>query len=93
MKRRTFITLLGGAAALPVIAQAQQAERMRRVGVLMLYVENDPEGQVRANAFRHALEKLGWTIGRNLQIDYHWGVGYGDWIRSAATELLTRRRT
>ena len=54
----------------------------------MLYVENDPEGQVRAWAFRQGLEKLGWTAGRNFQIDYRWGVGDGDWIRSAAAELL-----
>ena len=91
MKRRYFITLLGGAAAAwPLAARAQQPDRMRRVGVLMLYVENDPEGQARARAFRQGLEKLGWTAGRNLQIDYHWGVGDGDWIRSAAAELLTR---
>jgi putative ABC transport system substrate-binding protein len=55
----------------------------------MLYVENDPEGQARATAFRQGLEKRGWTVGRDLQIDYHWGVGDGDWIRSAAAGLLT----
>jgi putative tryptophan/tyrosine transport system substrate-binding protein len=87
--RREFITLLGGAAAAwPVGARAQQPGRMRRVGVLMLYIESDPEGQARATAFRQALEKRGWTVGRDLHIDYHWGVGDGDWIRSAAAELL-----
>jgi putative ABC transport system substrate-binding protein len=92
MNRRGFITLLGGAAATstswPLTARAQQPERVRRVGVLMRYEESDPEGQVRATAFRQTLEKQGWTVGRNLQIDYHWGVGDTDWIRSAAAALL-----
>jgi len=93
MKRRELITLLGGAAAAssvawPLAARAQQPERMRRVGVLMLYEENDPQAQVRVVAFRQGLEKLGWTIGRNLQIDFHWGVGDADWIRSAAAQIL-----
>jgi putative ABC transport system substrate-binding protein len=91
MDRRAFLgTLAGSLLAAPLAAEAQQTERMRRVGVLMLYVENDPEGQRRASAFRQGLEKLGWTIGRNLQIDYRWGVGDNDWMRSAAAELLTR---
>ena len=91
MDRRAFIgTLASGLLAAPLAAQAQQTERMRRVGVLMLYVENDPEGERRATAFRQGLEKLGWTIGRNLQIDYRWGVGDNDWMRSAAAQLLTR---
>jgi putative ABC transport system substrate-binding protein len=89
MRRREFITLLSGTAAgwlRP--ARAQQRERMRRIGVLMLYGENDLEGQRRATAFRQGLEKLGWTVGRNLQIDYLWGVGDSDWMRSAAVQLL-----
>jgi ABC-type uncharacterized transport system substrate-binding protein len=89
MRRRAFINLLGGAAvAWPLAARTQQVERMRRVGVLMLYGEKDPEGQLRAAAFRQGLEKRGWTIGRDLQIDYLWGVGDSDWIRSAAARLL-----
>jgi ABC-type uncharacterized transport system substrate-binding protein len=88
VRRREFITLLGGVAASPLAARAQQPERMRRVGVLMLYAGNDREGQIRTAAFRKALENLGWTLGHNLQIDYHWGVGDNDWIRSAAAELL-----
>ena len=91
MYRREFITLLGGAAAAwPLAARAQQPERIRRVGVLMLYAENDPIGEGRAAVFRQSLEKLGWTIGRNLHIDYKWGLGDGDWLRAAATELLQR---
>src|SRR6516225_8583305 len=88
MNRRAFISLLGGAAAWPLAARAQQVERMRRVGVLMLYPENDPQGQLRATAFRQGLEKLGWAVGRNVQIDFQWGLGDADWIRSAAAQLL-----
>jgi ABC-type uncharacterized transport system substrate-binding protein len=89
VRRREFITLLGGAAAWPLAARAQQpAERMRRIGVLMLYPENDPEGQLRATAFRQGLQKLGWVVGRNVQIDFQWGLGDADWIRSAAAQEL-----
>jgi len=61
---------------------------MRRIGVLMLYPENDPEGQLRATAFRQGLQKLGWIVGRNVQIDFQWGLGDADWIRSAAAQEL-----
>jgi putative ABC transport system substrate-binding protein len=89
MKRREFITLLGGmAASWPIVGRAQQPERMRRIGVLMLYPENDSEGQARAAAFLQGLEKLGWSIGRNVQIDFQWGFGDADWIRSTAAQLL-----
>jgi len=89
MERRDFITLLaGGAAAWPLAARAQQTERTRRIGVLMLYPESDPQGQLRATALRQGLEKLGWTIGRNVQINFQWGLGDADWIRSAAAQLL-----
>jgi hypothetical protein len=70
--RRELITLLGGAAVWPLAARAQQPERMRRIGVLMLYEESDPAGQGRAMAFRQGLETLGWTIGRNVRIDIRW---------------------
>ena len=74
MKRREFITLLGGAAAAwPLAARAQQAgERMRRVGVLMGYAESNLEGQANVAAFREGLRKLGWTEGRNIRIDTRW---------------------
>jgi putative ABC transport system substrate-binding protein len=89
MKRRQFIKALGGAAAAwPLAARAQQRERTRRVAVLMLYPQDDPEGLIRALAFRQGLEQRGWTVGRNLQVDYNWGVGDDEWIRSAATQLL-----
>ena len=89
MRRRDFITLVGGVAvAWPLPAHAQQPERMRQIGVLMLYPENDPQGQLRATAFQEGLQKLGWVVGRNVQIDFRWGVGDVDWIRSAAAQLL-----
>jgi putative tryptophan/tyrosine transport system substrate-binding protein len=87
--RREFITLLGGAAAAwSLAARAQDTERVRRIGVLMLYAEGDPVGKGRATTFRQGLEKLGWVLGRNIEIDFHWGVGGADWIRSAAAQLL-----
>src|SRR5262249_2787355 len=89
MRRHDFVKVLAsGAVAWPLAVRAQQSERMRRIGVLMLYPENDPQGQLRATAFRQGLEKLGWTVGRNVQIDFHWGLGDADWIRSAAGQLL-----
>jgi putative ABC transport system substrate-binding protein len=89
VNRRSFITLLGGAtAAWPLAARAQQPEPMRRIDVLMLYPENDPEGQRRATAFREGLQKLGWVVGRNVQIDFQWGLGDATWIQSAAAQLL-----
>jgi putative tryptophan/tyrosine transport system substrate-binding protein len=89
MKRREFITLLGGAAVpWPVAAHAQQPDRMRRVGVLMLYPEDDPEGQLRATALRNGLQKRGWAVGGNVEINFQWGLGDADWIRSAGAQLL-----
>ena len=87
--RRAFITLLGSAAAAwPLAARAQQLERMRRVGVLIQFPESDPGGQARIAAFREELQKLGWSIGGNLQIDYRWAVSNEEQARSAAAELL-----
>jgi ABC-type uncharacterized transport system substrate-binding protein len=73
MRRREFITLLGGAAAWPLAARAQQSERKRRIGVLMAHAENDREFHDYLSAFREGLQKLGWTEGRNIQIDARWG--------------------
>jgi putative tryptophan/tyrosine transport system substrate-binding protein len=89
MTRRDLIALLGStAAAWPLGARAQPPERIRRVGVLMLYPESDPQGQLRATALRQGLANLGWTAGSNVQLDFQWGVGDADWIRSAAAQLL-----
>ena len=74
MKRREFITLLGGvAAAWPLAAWAQQSAGMRRIGVLTAFADNDAEAQANITAFRQSLEKVGWIEGRNLTIDYRWG--------------------
>jgi putative ABC transport system substrate-binding protein len=88
MRRREFITLLGGAAAVwPLSARAQQIERVRRVGVLMS-VADDQEGQARLGAFLKALEQLGWTDGRNVRIDHRWGAGDAERARRYAAELV-----
>jgi putative tryptophan/tyrosine transport system substrate-binding protein len=74
MKRREFIALLGGAAvAWPIAARAQQAEHVRRIGVLMPFAEGDPETQPRVTALRQGLAQLGWNEGRNLLIEHRWG--------------------
>ena len=88
MKRRQFITLLGGAAAWPLAARAQQPERMRRIGVLMTLAADDPEGQARLMAFAQGLQELGWTIGRNVRIDTRWGAGDAERYRRYAAELV-----
>jgi putative ABC transport system substrate-binding protein len=78
MKRRDFITLLGGAAvAWPLAARAQQPERMRRIGVLIPTAADDVEGQARFAALLQGLVQLGWAEGRNLRIDTRWGGGDG----------------
>jgi putative ABC transport system substrate-binding protein len=74
MHRREFVTLLGGAAAAwSFPAHAQQAERLRRIGVLMSLTSDDPDGRVRNAAFLQGLQQSGWTDGRNIRIDYRWG--------------------
>jgi len=85
MKRREFITLLGGAAATwPLAARAQQGELVRRIGVLMHLAADDPEGQARFMAFLQGLQQLGWTDGRNVRIDTRWGANNADRGRYAA---------
>jgi putative ABC transport system substrate-binding protein len=89
VKRREFITLLGGAAAAwPVVARAQQPERMRRVGVLIALFEGDPEGQARLGAFRKGLQELGWIEGRNIQIEYRWAGADMSLLQTYAAELV-----
>jgi putative tryptophan/tyrosine transport system substrate-binding protein len=90
MQRRQFIAGLGGAAAWPLAVRAQQRERVRRIGFLYSNLTpDDPEGQARSNAFVQGLQELGWSVGRNLRIDYRWGVGDPDRLRKAAHELAT----
>ena len=72
INRREFITLLGGAAAWPLAVRGQQGDRVRRIGVLMPYNENDPEAKLRYSAFTQALAGLGWTDGRNVRMDLRW---------------------
>jgi len=88
MTRREFITLLGGAAVWPLAAHAQQGERMRRIGVLMPFAEDNPVGQARLAAFRQGLQQLGWADGRNVRIDIRWGAGDASLIRTHARELV-----
>ena len=89
MKRREFITLVGGAvAAWPLAAGAQQSERMRRIGVLTPLAAEDPEHKARLAAFAQELQQLGWHIGRNVQIDTRAGAGDADRARGYATELV-----
>jgi putative tryptophan/tyrosine transport system substrate-binding protein len=88
VKRREFIVLLGGAAAWPLAARAQQPERMRRIGILM-GAAKDSEGQDRAKTFEQGIDRLGWATGRNIQIDYRWGARDNpDQARTYAAELV-----
>ncbi len=88
LERRAFITLLGGVAAWPLAARGQPADRMRRIGWLHFFPESDPGSQVHAVAFQQGMEKLGWTIGRNLAVDYRWGAFNVERARVIAAELL-----
>src|SRR5215469_18053158 len=88
MKRREFITLLGGAAAAwPLAARAQQRARVRRIGVLMPLAADDPVAQGRNAAFLQGLQLLGWTVGQNIQIEYRWSGGTDEVTRRYAAEL------
>src|SRR6266851_2231496 len=89
LRRREFVTLLGGAAAAwPLAARAQQADRVRRIGVLMPLAESDPQAQAWIAAFRDGLQKLGWTEGRNILIDYRWAAGDTEAMQRFAKELV-----
>ena len=88
LRRREFIAGLGGAAAWPLVARAQQGNRVRRIGVLMGLGENDPLANLRLSAFTQALADLGWTDGRNVRIDVRWAGGDINRIRALAQELV-----
>ena len=88
MKRREFITLIGGAAAWPLAARAQQPVRVRRIGVLMNNAADDPEAQARMTAFAQELAQLGWIAGRNVKIDSRWPAADNERVRRYAAELV-----
>jgi putative ABC transport system substrate-binding protein len=89
MKRREFITLLGGTVAAWPLAARAQPDRVRRLGALIAYAESDPVAQSLLTTFAQGLQELGWTDGRNLQIDYRWGAGALERMRTLAKELVT----
>src|SRR5262245_51627438 len=88
IRRREFITLLGGAAAWPVVARAQPGERMRRLGMLTVLAAYETEAQARVTAFAQGLQELGWTTGRNVRIDYRWAAVDAERARKGTAELL-----
>jgi putative tryptophan/tyrosine transport system substrate-binding protein len=91
MKRRDFIKLFAGSATVwPVAARAQQPRQPHWIDLLMLYPAKDAQGELRARVFQHELEKAGWTVGGNLQINFHWGTGDADWVRSAVAQILVQ---
>jgi len=89
MRRRDFITVLGGAATWPLAARAQQPKRVRRVAVLMGYAETDLAAQAQVAAFRQELQKLGWDEGSNIRIDVRFPGADAGRVRAALTELMT----
>src|SRR6516225_1342223 len=91
LRRREFITLLGGAAVWPLAARAQQGNRVRRIGVLISRDENDPVQKTQVSAFTRALADLGWTEGRNVRMDLRWTGGDINRIRALAQELVGLR--
>jgi putative tryptophan/tyrosine transport system substrate-binding protein len=88
VRRREFITLLGGAVAWPLAARAQQRDRVRRVGVLMALDANDPQGQSELRSLRQGFQELGWIEGRNLQFEFQWAGGEPDRIQASAKALV-----
>src|SRR3954453_11642715 len=92
LKRREVMALLGGAAAAwPLVARAQQPERVRRIGVLMAYAESDGEGQAWIAAFREGLQKVGWAEGRNTRIDLRWAADNVELMQRFAKELVAHQ--
>jgi putative ABC transport system substrate-binding protein len=90
LKRREFITLVGGTAAWPLAARAQQPDHVRRIGILMYLVSDDADAQSRNAAFLQGLQEMGWAVGRNVRIDYRWGASNFDpeRMRKGAVELV-----
>ena len=88
MRRREFIAILAGTAACPVAGRAQQAERVPRIGVLMASGDNNPQYQNYVAVFRDAFQKIGWTEGRNIQIDYRWSAFDAKLMERFSKELL-----
>jgi putative tryptophan/tyrosine transport system substrate-binding protein len=88
VRRREFITLLGGAVAWPLVARAQQPASLRRIAILTPFSANDAEGNARLTAFAQGLAQSGWTVGQNVRIDYRWGDGKADTMRKYAAELV-----
>jgi putative ABC transport system substrate-binding protein len=92
MKRREFISLLGGAAAVwPLASQAQQRERVRRIGVLMHLAVDDPDGQSRLAAFLQGLQEAGWAVGRNVAIEVRWAAADIESMNRFAKELVAHQ--
>ena len=91
IRRREFIVTLGGAAAWPLAARAQQAEQIRRIAMLSGLTASDPEAQARVAAFHQGLKEVGWTAGRNLHIDFRWSSGDPAETRTLARELVELR--
>jgi putative ABC transport system substrate-binding protein len=89
VRRREFTTLLGGATAWPFLARAQQADQVRRIGVLTYLAAADPDLPPRVTAFSRGLQELGWIDGRNLRIEYRFGAGNTDRYRDYAAELIS----
>ena len=88
LKRREFVTLIGGVAAWPIVARAQQPEWLRRIGVLINFRSDDPEGQARIAAFRQTLQELGWIDGDNVRMDARWAGDDAELYRRYAEELV-----
>ena len=91
MRRREFISLLGGAVAWPLAVRSQQPARVRLIGLLMAYAESDPVSQFMLASFRGAVAKLGWTEGSNLRIELRWPAGDADRLRTLSKELVDLR--
>ena len=88
MRRRQFLAVIGGAAAFPLGARAQQAGRTRRIALLMPYVEVDPEAKARVAALREGLNELGWSEGRNVELHFRWAANNPERLRAHAAELV-----